>query len=348
VKSAVDSLRGLGMRRLILDLRGNPGGLLDQGIAVSDLFLAKGRGIVETRGRAQDQNAKYTASHPDDYPGMPIVVLVNGGSASASEIIAGALQDNDRAVLVGESTFGKGLVQTLYQLSGGNVLRLTTARWYTPVGRSINKSSKARFSAASSDALSLSGQLVSGVDLVGRPLYKSADGRTLYGGGGIAPDVFVAPEVLTATEEGAVRRLYKQAGAFNVALFNFAVRYVGAHPKLQPGFSITAADLAAFYRALPEWKVSVDATDFRQARRFVRYQLEREIANQAWGQRGAFLQEMPEDHQLRAAEDLLQATQTEADVLRKAKALEPPVPAGAKAAAPTTEAAASDEPHSRS
>lgn len=344
VKSAVDSLRGLGMKRLILDLRGNPGGLLDQGVAVSDLFLAKGRGVVETRGRAQDQNAKYTASHPDDYPGMPMVVLVNGGSASAAEIIAGALQDNDRAALVGESTFGKGLVQTLYQLSGGNVLRLTTARWYTPVGRSINKSSKARFSQSSSDALSLSGQLVSGVDLVGRPLYKSEDGRTLYGGGGIAPDVFVAPEVLTPTEERAVRGLYKQAGAFTVALFNFAVHYVSAHPKLEPGFSISAADLSAFYRALPQWKVEVDAADFREARRFVRYQLEREIANQAWGQRGAFLQEMPEDHQLLAAENLLKSTRTEADVLRKAEALAPPVPAGAKAADPTAEAAASERP----
>ncbi len=139
MRAALDSLKDAGMKGLIVDLRGNPGGLLDQGIAVSDLFLDKGRSIVETRGRASDQNAVYKARQDDRYAGMPMVVLVDGGSASASEIVAGALQDNDRAILVGSSTFGKGLVQSLYRLSGGNVLRLTTARWYTPVGRSINK-----------------------------------------------------------------------------------------------------------------------------------------------------------------------------------------------------------------
>lgn len=332
LRSAVDSLRGEGARRLILDLRGNPGGLLDQGIAVSDMFLDKGNGIVETRGRAANQNAKYNASHADRYPDLPLVVLVDGGSASASEIIAGALQDNDRAVLVGESTFGKGLVQSLYQLSGGNVLRLTTARWYTPVGRSIHKDQKTRFTDAAHDALSLSGQLVSGVDLDGRPLFKSEDGRTLYGGGGIAPDVFVAPETLTADEERSVRSLYKQAGAFNVALFNFAVRFVSQHPTLKPGFSITDAELSAFYRALPEWDVAADRDDFRGAHRFVRYQLEREIANQAWGQRGEFLQELPMDHQVSQAVDMLRSARTQADVLQEATRLAPPVPPGARTA----------------
>jgi len=332
VRSAVDSLRDEGARSVILDLRGNPGGLLDQGIAVSDLFLDKGRGIVETRGRAANQNAKYKATSPDMYPDMPLVVLVDGSSASASEIIAGALQDNDRAVLLGESTFGKGLVQTLYQLSGGNVLRLTTARWYTPVGRSINKDPKARYSATGSEVLSLAGQPVSGIDLVGRPLYKSVDGRTLYGGGGIAPDVFVAPEVLTAAEERSVRGLYRQAGAFTSALFNYAVRYVRDHPDLKVGFTVTDADLSAFYRALPEWKVTVDRDDFRGARRFVRYQLEREIANQAWGQRGEFLQELPRDHELNQALALLRSSSTQRDLIAEAKRIAPPVPEGAKSA----------------
>jgi len=107
------ALQGAGMKSLIVDLRGNPGGLLDQGIAVSDLFLDKGRSIVETRGRAADQNAVYKARDDDRYAGVPMIVLVDGGSASASEIVAGALQDNDRALLVGSSTFGKGLVQSL-------------------------------------------------------------------------------------------------------------------------------------------------------------------------------------------------------------------------------------------
>ena len=133
VRAAVDSLRGEGLEGLILDLRGNPGGLLDEGIAVSDLFLEAELPIVETRGRAARQSQTYSSSSPDRYRDVPIVVLVDGTSASASEIIAGALQDHDRAVVVGETTYGKGSVQSLFRLTGGDVLRLTTARWYTPV-----------------------------------------------------------------------------------------------------------------------------------------------------------------------------------------------------------------------
>jgi carboxyl-terminal processing protease len=315
IQAAVDSLRGQGMKGLVLDMRGNPGGVLDQGIAVSDLFLPQGRSIVETRGRARDQNATYKASNPDRYEGIPIVLLVDGQSASASEIIAGALQDNDRAVLVGESTFGKGLVQSLYRLSGGNVLRLTTARWYTPVGRSINKDPEKRFSDQSHEALSLSGQLAAGPDVAGRPTYQSVAGRTLFGGGGIAPDVFVMPPTLTAPEEKAVRALYKQAGAFTVAIFNYAVRYVQEHPDLQLGFAVSEADLNDFYRALPEWDVDVQRSDFRTARRFVTYQLGREIALQAWGERGAFMQEKGHDSQLAKAVDLLSKAATPTDLL---------------------------------
>jgi carboxyl-terminal processing protease len=120
IRHVLDSLQTEGMKAVVLDLRGNPGGLLDEGIAVSDVFLAEGLTIVETRGRERGQNVSYDASRPDGYPGLPIVTLVNGSSASASEIIAGALQDHDRALIVGESTFGKGSVQSLYPLSDGN------------------------------------------------------------------------------------------------------------------------------------------------------------------------------------------------------------------------------------
>lgn len=320
MRTAVDSLRDAGMKGLIVDLRGNPGGLLDQGIAVSDLFLDKGRAIVETRGRASDQNATYKAQHDDRYDGVPMIVLVDGGSASASEIVAGALQDNDRALLVGSSTFGKGLVQSLYRLSGGNVLRLTTARWYTPVGRSINKDPDARFSADGHGSLALTGQFVSGADRDGRPTYESVDGRTLYGGGGIAPDVFVMPEVLSDREEKAVRTLYRQNGAMAVAIFNYAVQYVQEHPDLEPGFELDDAALSAFYRRLPEANVTVDRADFDAARRFVTYQLEREIAMQAWGAEGQFLQDRRFDKPLAAAVDLLLDAGSQAELLQHAAA----------------------------
>ncbi|MDX1495674.1 MAG: S41 family peptidase, partial [Longimicrobiales bacterium] len=225
VQAAVDSLRQEGMRALIFDLRSNPGGLLDQGIGVADLFLERGQGIVETRGRGPDQSETYQASRPDRYPDLPVVVLVDGVSASASEIIAGALQDYDRAVLVGETTFGKGSVQSLFRLTGGDVLRLTTARWYTPLGRSIHLDPEERNGAEASHTLSISGQLVDPVALDGRPEFRSAAGRTLYGGGGIPPDLFVMPETLSASEVSAVQRLFTRAGGFSLALFNFAVSY---------------------------------------------------------------------------------------------------------------------------
>ncbi len=305
IRAAVDSLRQEGMRGLILDVRGNPGGLLDEGIAVSDLFLEAGLGIVETRGRDPAQNETYVAASPDRYDGMPMVVLVNSTSASAAEIIAGALQDHDRAVVLGESTYGKGSVQSLYRLSGGNVLRLTTAKWYTPVGRSIHKEAEDLFTVGDGARLAISGQVTVGEDLEGRPTFTSDAGRTLYGGGGIAPDEFVAPETLSVVEERAVRGLYQQYGRFNVALFNFAVRYVADHEDLQVGFVLSDADLRAFYVALPEWDVAVDRDDFRGAEPFVRYQMEREIALQAWGEAAQFQQSLDADLQLRRAIELL-------------------------------------------
>ncbi|MCK5554761.1 MAG: peptidase S41, partial [Alphaproteobacteria bacterium] len=120
----------------VLDLRNNPGGLLDQGIIVSDAFLDKGE-IVSTRGRNPDDTRRDKATPGDKANGLPIVTLINGGSASASEIVAGALQDHKRAIIMGTQSFGKGSVQTLFNVPGGGMIRLTTARYYTPSGRSI-------------------------------------------------------------------------------------------------------------------------------------------------------------------------------------------------------------------
>ena len=322
IRAAVDSLLQEGLRGLILDVRGNPGGLLDEGIAVSDLFLEAGLGIVETRGRDPAQNETYVAASEDRYDGMPMVVLVNGTSASAAEILAGALQDHDRAVVLGESTYGKGSVQSLYRLSGGNVLRLTTAKWYTPVGRSIHKETEELFTVGDGARLSISGQVTVGEDLEGRPTFTSDAGRTLYGGGGIAPDAFVAPETLSVAEEQAVRGVYQQYGRFNVALFNFAVRYVADHEGLVVGFVLIDADLRAFYVGLPEWDVAVDRDDFRAAEPFVRYQMEREIALQAWGEAAQFQQSRDADLQLRRAIELLRGADSAEALLERMSALD--------------------------
>src|SRR5262249_17351035 len=136
LRVAIDSLRGAGMRGLIFDLRGDPGGLLDQGVAVADLFLDPPAKIVSMRGRNQDSHRDLGDRCPQLWPQLPIVVLVDSGSASASEIVAGALQDHDRALLVGTTTYGKGSAQSLFQMPEGGALKLTTALWYTPSGRS--------------------------------------------------------------------------------------------------------------------------------------------------------------------------------------------------------------------
>ena len=167
-----------GMKSLVLDLRTNPGGLLDQGVKVSDLFLNKGQEVVSTRGRAQGSSREFFADASQPWPALPIVVLVNGGSASAAEIIAGALQDHDRAVLVGTPTFGKGLVQTLFPLSDNSALKLTTARWYTPSGRTIQ-----RVAQSEEDQIAQVERDATGG--AGRP----GDARSPRGGGFGAPDV---------------------------------------------------------------------------------------------------------------------------------------------------------------
>ena len=140
LERALEQAQKSGTNSLILDLRNDPGGLLNQAVAVSDMFLDKGQLIVYTRGRQKDQDLRFTAEHAGGFPKVPMVVLVNGGSASASEIVAGALQDWKRAVILGTKTFGKGSVQTVIPLSDGSGLRLTTAKYFTPKGRSIHGS----------------------------------------------------------------------------------------------------------------------------------------------------------------------------------------------------------------
>jgi carboxyl-terminal processing protease len=316
VRSAVDSLSTAGMRALVFDLRGNPGGLLDQGIEVSDLFLDNGQVIVETRGRGVGQNDVFRASSPDQYDGLPIVVLVDGASASASEIIAGALQDHDRAVVIGETTFGKGSVQSLYQLTGGDVLRLTTARWFTPLGRSIHLDREDIRDTTRTHTLSVAGEIVRSGPVGDRPVFTTESGRTVYGGGGITPDLFVLPETLSPREIDGVEGMYSAAGGFSLALFSYAVRYVREHDDLELGFTLDRSDLDAFFDLLPEFEVEVSRSDFDDGERFVRYHMEREIAQQAWGDAGSFEQQLRHDAQLSRAIELLRGASDFDDVVR--------------------------------
>src|SRR4029079_17667188 len=171
---------------------------LEQAGSVANLFLKRGMEISSVRGRAGFQEV-LTASDDPIAPEIPRIVLTHGRTASASEIVAGALQDHDRAVLVGTTSFGKGLVQTLFPLEGGYALKMTTAKWYTPSGRSIQKERKivdGRFvQDTASDSLETDAVRKT------RPAYRSDAGRTVYGGGGITPDVIVKPDTISTAEQ---------------------------------------------------------------------------------------------------------------------------------------------------
>lgn len=310
VRQAVDSLQGEGIQELILDLRGNTGGALDQGIAITDFFLDPGKGVVETRGRGANQSEAFGAGRVQPYPGMVVVILVDERSASASEIIAGALQDHDRALVVGAPTFGKGSVQTLFPLPGGSILRLTTARWYTPLGRSIHKDREDQILSLERSALTLTGVFASLPDSVARPAFETEGGRRILGGGGITPDVLVMADTLTLSEQRALRELDRSGGRFMTAVFNYAVSYLQQNPDLAASFELDNGDVGAFRAGLGDEGVELSQEAFSGARRFIEFQLEREIALQAWGPSGEFQRIQGRDRALQRAIFLLREADT--------------------------------------
>jgi len=198
VAAACDTLRTQGARALLLDLRGNPGGTFDEAVAIASQFLPSGVTVVSTKGRASDADQVYKSTRARPELSWPLAVLVDGGSASASEIVAGALQDHDRAVLVGDTTFGKGVSQQIYPLRGSQgALQLTVSRYYTPSGRSIHRQ---RTTPAEDDADDEEGEAdhEAASDSVRGRTFRTDAGRLVRGGGGLAPDVRLASDT-TAT-----------------------------------------------------------------------------------------------------------------------------------------------------
>ncbi|MCY3699279.1 MAG: S41 family peptidase [Gemmatimonadetes bacterium] len=305
--ATLDRLVDEGAGGLILDLRRNPGGVLQAGVEVTDLFLERGRSVVETRSRLDEQNYLFRASTEDRYADIPIVVVVDGLSASASEIVAGALQDHDRAVVLGTTTFGKGSVQTLYGLSGNNSMKVTTARWYTPVGRSITKDfdreSALRNLAAS--AVAISGEpIASRSETEDREEFTTAGGRTVYGGGGITPDLIVYRDTLS-TEEQELRRLATRSGAIprNV-VFRWAVEYSNEH-DFNEGFSVTQGMREEVWTALVEAGAEVERALFDQSRTYVDWLIADELAGAEFGEVPQLRSRAVRDAQIMVAMDLL-------------------------------------------
>src|SRR3989442_5394834 len=283
-----DGINGLlqkGMKSLILDLRGNPGGLLDQGIAATDLFLDPGQEVVATRGRAPNTTRTYRDAKPQPWPKLPIVVLVNGGTASAAEIIAGALQDHDRAVLVGTPTFGKGLVQSLWQLTPETALKLTTARWYTPSGRTIQRKSR---SEADQDAQVTASE--QGKDSTAVPdslVFHTDRGRLVRGGGGIRPDVFVAPDTYTTTERGFLRTLGTKITVYRAVISSYALELKAGGHLTTPSFPVTPAMVDEVARRLQARGVSVPDSVVAGARSLISLEHGDDAARYAFGRPAA-------------------------------------------------------------
>lgn len=315
VRDAIEELRTQGAKGIVLDMRYNSGGLLDEGVSVSDLFLDRGQVVVETKGRIPSQNFRFTTSHGDEFAGMPIVLLIGPSSASATEIVAGALQDHDRALLVGQTSYGKGSVQTVFRLSDNNWLKMTTARWYTPSGRSIQGPYGIDQAGAGGD-----GVATGGMDTTrSRPEYKTDAGRTVYGGGGITPDLEIAPDTLT-TEERASARLLRQQNytKWIETRFAYSAEYAGTHPGLTPDFAVTDEMLDAFYTKLVDAGIAIDRDLYDSGRRWISMELGNEIAMAKWGVAEARKRSNREDPQVGRAIDLLNQAETTGDLFQLA------------------------------
>ena len=274
------------VKGFIIDLRGNPGGLLESAREVSELFLEKDKLIVYTESRIPSHNLKYYSRSTKIHDSVPLVVLVNGSSASASEIVAGALQDWDRAVIAGQTSFGKGSVQTVFMI-GKDALKLTTAKYFTPSGRCIHKDRPR----GSEEMVVEDVPAADTTKAAAKPVkeFHTAGGRVVYGGGGITPDWAIALPNFTGFERDLeLRNLF----------FNFAVHYA-AHHKVADDFKVTDGVLADFRTYCGENKFAVkDSAWIPENVDYVKLAIKREVFRKLMGTKGAYLATLDKDEEV--------------------------------------------------
>lgn len=248
LQEAIDDLKAQGMESLILDIRSNGGGLLTQAVKTTSHFIGDDKEIVSTKGRISDQNKTYNAQGLTQLSDIPMVVLVDNNSASASEILSGAIQDWDRGVIIGNETFGKGLVQQIYPLSENTALKLTTAKWYMPSGRCIQKEESFRPSiladkGESGQADQAEEESADAEDDSTKKIYYTNGGRIVYGGGGVKPDIEV--------ERTGLSTLMLNLERLSM-FFDFSVRYTTEHPDLPEDFEVSDGMIREFRAFLKE------------------------------------------------------------------------------------------------
>jgi carboxyl-terminal processing protease len=289
VASAIIRLGQQGARGFILDLRGNGGGDLYQSLRMAGLFLERGSEIARVQHRGKPPEVYHAEERPL-VTDVPIAVLVDGASASASEIVAGSLQDQDRALVVGTRTFGKGLVQTQMVLENGWAVRLTTGKWYTPSGRSIQ-----------AEHLALGdGRFVEDtvVDDASRPTYRSTAGRTILGGGGVTPDVVVRQDTATSAEQELARAVGRQVADLQDVIFEVARSAVAANPG---GFVPSAAWRDSVFTRAEALELPITRDQFAAAGTTIDRLIDNQVAGLTGGDAAAFVHRMDEDRVLQAA-----------------------------------------------
>ncbi len=293
-KKALTNLRKKGMNQLILDLRGNPGGYMDHATRMADEFLAGNKLLVYTDGKGTRYDSKSFARTKGDFENGALIILLDEGSASASEIVAGAIQDNDRGLIVGRRSFGKGLVQMPIPLNDGSELRLTISRYYTPSGRSIQKSYQNGTEEYAKDMLN---RLESGEYFhpdsslfVDSLKYKTSRGRVVYGGGGIMPDVFVPQDTTEFSEY--LSQLYNK----NV-LREYALSYYKDNQKklekmsfaqFNKSFVVSDKMLQDMVKLANSNEVTYDAKQFDRSKNLIRNNLKAFIARSVYGNAGFY------------------------------------------------------------
>ncbi|MGH7679045.1 MAG: S41 family peptidase [Gemmatimonadaceae bacterium] len=320
VEEAIARLLKEGAHGLVLDVRDNGGGIVEQALSISSLFLKDSQAIVSVRARGMpDEVSRAAGTHVA--AGIPVIVLTNGGTASAAEIVAGALQDHDRALVLGTTTFGKGLVQSLYSLDGGYSLKLTTGKWYTPSGRSIH-----RIRRTTEDGRVVEGRLIDGqiveddadsldteASRSKRPQFRSDAGRVVYGGGGIVPDFLVNEDTIPTLEREFLRSIATKGQQIRNVLQQYSLEL---RDKVRPEFVVTPEWRTELRRRLRVSGVGIDTRYDSIAGVLLSDELDRRVARRAFGDAEAKRRSMHEDRALLRATELLQKSRTQVDLLR--------------------------------
>jgi carboxyl-terminal processing protease len=302
VRAAVRQLQAQGARSYILDVRGNGGGSLDESLMISNLFLAPGQELARVEYRNKEPDI-YRARNGTLLAEAPMIVLTDGYSASASEIVAGALQDHDRALVLGTGSFGKGLVQQIYTLNGGWAMKLTTGKWFTPAGRSIQRE-------RGDDGMPIED------DNTDKPVYRSASGRTIYGGGGITPDLLVRPDTMDTAEQDFMRLVGTKGQQVYVAVYDQAI---ALKDGVSADFTVEPQWRDELFTRLQAAEVPIARKQFDDARPLIDRMLEQRVAGLAFGDSASFRRFVPYDAQLRTAVDLLKQVQTQKEIFALAQ-----------------------------